>query len=328
MAASATVAVGGAETSSVLITSRIATMVSSPTKASPDAAAREALLAWFWVEGSGYPWRATRDPYAVLVSEFMLQQTQATSVAEALPPFHRRFPDVRALARATPADVLRAWQGLGYNRRAVHLHRAARAIVERYAGQVPADPASLGSLPGVGPYTAAAVASIAFGVPVAAVDTNVRRVVARLALGREPLDVPAAAVEGAASSWLDPDAPGAWNQGLMDLGRFVCRPVPRCPACPLAAECRSRARGRVATGRVYGRRAAAPESFRGSMRQVRGGLVRELARRSAAVGPATLAAGLGLSRERVDAAAAALEREGLVEITPSGRLRLRTSERG
>ncbi len=325
MAASATVADGGTDTSSVLITSRIATMAPSRLKASPDEAAREALLAWFRTEGPRYPWRETRDPYAVLVSEFMLQQTQAARVAVALPRFLRRFPDVRALARATPADVLRAWQGLGYNRRAVHLHRAARAIVERHEDRVPADLASLGSLPGIGPYTAAAVASIAFGVPVAAVDTNVRRVIGRLALAHEPADAPAAAIERAASMWLDPDAPGAWNQAVMDLGRFVCRPVPRCQACPLAMACRSRASGRIPTRRATRRRVAHSEAFAGSTRQVRGGIVRELARRSSPVGLPTIAAALGLPRERVNRAVAALEREGLIEVTPSGRLRLRTA---
>ena len=282
------------------------------------AEAREALLVWFHTTGPVYPWRETeRDPYAVLVSEVMLQQTQASRVVEVFPPFLRRFPDVVTLANAGRADVIRAWSGLGYNRRAVALHRAAREIVADHGGVVPVDPAVLRELPGVGPYTAAAVASIAHGVPVAAIDTNVRKVIARAAFGVEPDEVGAADLARAAAMWLAPDAPGAWNQAVMNLGRQVCRPVPRCDACPLSTACRFRLSGRP--GRGSGRRQPA---FEGSTRQLRGGIIRELTARSQAIPVGVLATALGQPTRRVRTGADALAGEGLIERTPSGRLRL------
>ncbi len=279
--------------------------------------AREALLAWFRANDPGYPWRRMHDPYAVLVSEIMLQQTQASRVAEAFPAFMQRFPDVRALAAASRADVLRAWGGLGYARRAASLQDAARSIVRDTGGEVPSDVSTLLALPGIGPYTASAVASIAFGVSVAAVDTNVRKVMARLAFGREPDEVPAADVVAAAARWLLREAPGDWNQAVMDLGRAVCLPVPRCEACPLARACRFRANGRA--GRRSGR---SQPAFEGSMRQARGGVLRELRGRDRAATIRTIAAALGYAMPRVDLAVDALERDGLVERTGSGRIRL------
>lgn len=285
-------------------------------KASPDPAAREALLGWFRAEGPAYPWRSDPSPYVVLVSEFMLQQTQAPRVAEALPAFLGRFPDVRALARATPADVIRAWQGLGYNRRAVRLHQAARAIVERHDGRVPDDPKELLDLPGVGPYTAAAVASIAYGIPVAAIDTNVRRVVARLALGGEPGELAKRDIEHAADAWVAREDPGAWNQAVMDLGRFVCRSVPRCEACPLERSCRyvggDRARAVASRG---------GERFEGSRRQLRGRIVSEL-RSAPSVDVTDLARELGRPEGEMRAVVDGLERDGLVETLGRGRIRL------
>jgi A/G-specific adenine glycosylase len=257
------------------------------------------------------------DPYAVLVSEIMLQQTQASRVAEAFPAFMQRFPDVRTLATASRAAVLRAWGGLGYVRRAASLQDAARSIVHDLGGEVPSDLPTLLALPGIGPYTASAVASIAFGTPVAAVDTNVRKVMARLAFGCEPDELPAADVAAAASTWLSRDAPGDWNQAVMDLGREVCRPTPRCDVCPLVAACRFRANGRA--GRRSGRRQPV---FEGSMRQARGGVLRELRGRDRAATIRTIARALGYAGTRVDLAVDALERDGLVERTDSGRIRL------
>jgi A/G-specific adenine glycosylase len=193
----------------------------------------------------------------------MLQQTQAARVVPAYGRFLELFPTVEALARASRADVVRAWAGLGYNRRAVALSEAARAIVRDYGGRVPSRPGVLKRLPGVGPYTAAAVASFAFGVAVAAVDTNVRRVVARARLGREPSDLPARAVEEEAERWLDRRHPDEWNQALMDLGRAVCRPRPMCAECPLAATCRFR---RVAPMTGASRRQSEPFEGTGSGR--------------------------------------------------------------
>lgn len=292
-------------------------MVPLPNEPSRRRRAREALLSWFRANDPGYPWRRARDAYAVLVSEVMLQQTQASRVAEAFPAFTQRFPDPGSLAAASRADVLRAWGGLGYARRAAALHEATRCVVRDHGGEVPSDLASLVALPGIGPYTAAAVASIAYGVPVAAVDTNVRKVMARLAFGCEPDEVSGADVADAAARWLPREAPGDWNQAVMNLGREVCRPTPRCDVCPLAEACRFCASGRA--GRRSGRRQPA---FEGSMRQARGGVLRELRRRDRAATIHGIAAALGFPVPRVDLAVDALERDGLVQRTGSGRVRL------
>ncbi|MGH2597405.1 MAG: A/G-specific adenine glycosylase [Actinomycetota bacterium] len=284
--------------------------------------AQAALLAWFRADGPAYPWRRTEDdPYAVLVSEVMLQQTQAGRVVQAFPTFLERFPDVGALAAASRADVLRAWGGLGYPRRAAALQDAARIIIRDLDGSVPGDVRSLQELPGVGPYTAAAVASIAFGEPIPAIDTNARKVMARLALGLEPHEASSADISGAAARWLSRDAPGDWNQAVMNLGREVCRPTPRCDVCPLADVCRFHASGR-ATERGSRRSGRSQPAFEGSMRQVRGGVLRELRGRDRAATIGTIAAALSLPVTRVDGAVDALESDGLLERTSSGRIRL------
>lgn len=173
----------------------------------------ELLLAWFQVHGRDLPWRHTRDPYSILVSEVMLQQTQVERVVPRYVQWLERWPTAEALAAASPADVIRAWQGLGYNRRGLNLHRAAQQI-ERDGW-----PDDLTQLPGVGPYTAAAVASFAFGREVLPVDTNVRR------------------IQDRAGHTFSPRS----GQALMDLGATVCLArVPRCARCPLANGCPSR----------------------------------------------------------------------------------------
>lgn len=175
----------------------------------------ELLLAWFSRNGRDLPWRRTRDPYAVLVSEVMLQQTQVERVIPCYLAWLERWPTAEALAAAPIADVIRAWQGLGYNRRGVNLHRAARRVAAH------GWPDDLEELPGVGPYTAAAVSSFAFGRPVLPVDTNIRRVQERTGHEFSP----------------------AAGQALMDLGATVCLArIPRCAVCPLAAGCPSRGR--------------------------------------------------------------------------------------
>ena len=202
-------------------------------------AARKALLDWYRPRARAYPWRRGRpNAYRTLVSELMLQQTQAPRVVPIFEAFVGVFPTVRALAGASRADVLRAWAGLGYNRRAVSLHRAAQAVVAEHGGRVPTDRADLQRLPGVGPYTAAAIASIAGGEPVAAIDVNARRIVARVAYGRDAASVSTVDIDATAATWVDRTDPGAWNQALMDLGREHCRAVPRCEGCPLAGACR------------------------------------------------------------------------------------------
>ena len=203
---------------------------------------RELLLAWFREHGRDLPWRRTRDPYAILVSEVMLQQTQAARVVPRWQAWLERWPSAEALAAASTADVIREWQGLGYNRRAVALQRAARVVAER------GWPDDLTALPGVGPYTADAVACFAFGRPVLPLDVNVRRVCERTG---EAFD------HGCA-------------QALMDLGASVCiARVPRCGECPLASGCRSRGR------RFEPLRRQGP--FEGSFRQRRAATLRLVA---------------------------------------------------
>jgi A/G-specific adenine glycosylase len=233
----------------------------------------------------------------------MLQQTQAGRVEPTFIAFMRRFPTLRALAAADRADVLRAWAGLGYNRRAVSLHRAARVVMQEHRGRVPVEPSALRALPGVGPYTAAAVASIAGGVPVAATDVNVRRIIARVSGAGD-----APAVDAIAEAWLDRSDPGAWNQALMDIGRAHCRAIPRCDGCPFARWCLWRSSGEAPTSPANRRQGP----FEGSMRQVRGRIVDSLRGRSHA-GSAALARSLGLPIDRVTTALDGLVRDGVVQ---------------
>ena len=211
------------------------------------AAARAALAAWYRARRRSLPWREDPAPYRVWVSEIMLQQTQ---VATALPYFERfiaAFPTVADLAAADLQAVLTQWSGLGYYRRARHLHAAARAVVADHAGALPRDPAALATLPGVGRYTAAAIASIAYGVPVAVLDGNVARVLARLVAEERPIDTgPAQRDQWAlAEALLDRADPSTHNQAMMELGALVCAPkAPACPSCPLAPACAARREGR------------------------------------------------------------------------------------
>jgi A/G-specific adenine glycosylase len=283
-----------------------------------------AVLEWYGPRRRMYPWRSAKaDPYRVLVSEVMLQQTQVARVVPAFGEFLRRFPTIRSLAAAPRRDVLQAWSDLGYNRRAVNLSEAARMIVRSHDGRIPAAPETLRSLPGVGPYTAAAVASLAFGVPAPAVDTNAARVVARARLGAEAHEVRRTTLEAAAAGWLDRGDPGAWNQALMDLGREVCRPVPRCGTCPLSGACRFRLEGREA---LPARRPHSP--FHGSIRQVRGAIIRTLRDRSSA-SLGMLVRQTGEPAERVAEAVRTLAGDRLLEASvaamagrPRGRVRL------
>ena len=206
-----------------------------------------ALLAWYGAVARDLPWRRTRDPYAIWVSEIMLQQTQ---VATVIPYFERwmaRFPDVAALAAAPEDVVLKHWEGLGYYSRARHLQAAARLVVAHHGGRVPDAWEAVRRLPGIGDYTAGAVLSIAFGQALPAVDGNVLRVMSRLALVRDDVTRPATkkAITGLAGALLSGVAePGALNQALMELGATVCTPArPRCDQCPVAGHCRAFAAG-------------------------------------------------------------------------------------
>jgi A/G-specific adenine glycosylase len=290
------------------------------------ADARAAVLAWFDARGRTLSFRASRDPYAILVSEVMAQQTQISRVVEAWARFLERFPTVDVLAGASPADVIRAWQGMGYNRRALNLQRAARMIVDVHGGRVPDDVATLECLPGVGPYTARAVASIAFGRTVGAVDTNVRRVLGR-ALAGSADGVPTASwTQAAADASVDPDRPADWTHAVMDIGATLCRPrAPLCEGCPLRTWCRFAAAGRPGphpTTTTTPRRSAAVP-FDTTTRWLRGRIVDQLraahgstwTTMGAPIGPHDAAA--------VGSALSALARDGVVELAPDTSLRAR-----
>lgn len=208
------------------------------------AAFRRRLLAWYTRHRRALPWRGLTDPYAVLVSEIMLQQTQVVRVREYFPGFLRRYPTVEELAAAPDDAVRESWAGLGYYARARNLHSAARQITADHGGTVPRDPEVLRRLPGIGRYTAGAVASIAYGDPVAAVDTNVARVLSRVfrVRGAAKSARRERTLWALAAALLPPRRAGDWNQALMDLGATVCLARrPRCAICPLGAVCASRA---------------------------------------------------------------------------------------
>jgi A/G-specific adenine glycosylase len=208
---------------------------------------RAALLAFYRRRGRDLPWRRTTDPYAVWVSEIMLQQTQVETVRPRFSAFMRQFPDVASLARVPEASVCEAWAGLGYYRRARHLHRAARVVVDEHGGKLPSTRGELGRLPGIGDYTAAAVASIAFGERVPAVDGNLVRVLARVFALPGRVGDPALlqAVRLHAEALVDCGRPGDVNQALMDVGAMVCRPAgPACASCPLRGPCQAHREGR------------------------------------------------------------------------------------
>jgi A/G-specific adenine glycosylase len=204
------------------------------------------LTTWYESRKRDLPWRKTRDPYAIWVSEVMLQQTQVKTVLGYYERWMQRFPTLSALAAADDADVLHAWQGLGYYSRARRLLSGARAVVAHHAGQLPRDPAALLALPGIGPYSAGAIASIAFGLPEPIVDGNVVRVLCRIfALRGDPAKAPLKQELWRRARELVPaDKPSEFNQSLMELGATICTPTsPRCPECPVAPHCRGLALG-------------------------------------------------------------------------------------
>ena len=278
----------------------------------PDAA-KQAILAWFDVRGRRLAFRRTTDPYAVLVSETMAQQTQAARAAVRWERFMTRFPTVGSLAAATPADVLREWQGLGYDRRGLALWRAAVIIRDDHGGRVPDSIEALEALPGVGPYTARALMAIAYGRAVGAVDVNVRRVLGRLVSGAADA-LPARALQAVADRAVPADRAAAWTHALMDLGATVCRPrAPRCDHCPVRVWCRYVAIGNATTppvARHWGPRRPFPTTNR----WLRG---RILDRLRAAPDHAwvELDAAIGThDLQRVRAAAMAMAGDGLVEL--------------
>ena len=276
---------------------------------------RRAILDWYATEHRDFPWRRTNDPYAVLVSEVMLQQTQASRVAERFPVFLERFPTAAALAAAPDAEVLAAWSGLGYNRRAIALKRAAEEVAR---SGWPATPAELERLPGIGPYTARAIASLALGTPVGVVDTNVRRWLVRR-FGLDPVGADgspgalqrlADGLASASSGPIDAREAAAWTHASMELGGGICTARrPRCDACPIASGCPSR-------GRARGVPVLRQAPYASSSRARRGAILRLLASAPGHELPeADLRAALRALPEgdaQISTAQASLEREELV----------------
>jgi A/G-specific adenine glycosylase len=291
-----------------------------------------AVLGWYAANGRDLAFRRTIDPWAILVAEVMAQQTQAARAAERWTRFMAQFPTPAALAAVSPATVIRAWRGLGYNRRAIALRIAAVRIVAEHDGRVPNDLEALEGLPGVGPYTARAVLAFAFGRPVAPLDTNVRRVLDR---AFRPTPPSTRATQAFADTFVPITDGAAWSHALMDLGAMVCGPgEPRCEGCPLQTWCRTSrvGAGRAASGAPQGRQPARPSAraatpFPATTRWLRGRILDRL--RDAPDGAWVLFdEPIGChSQPAVAAQLVTLSRDGLLEL-PAGlptRARLVTS---
>ena len=284
----------------------------------PAAPINTALFAWSATHGRHLPLRDVADPWRILVAEVMSQQTQFTRALSRAESFCAIFPTPAVLAAAAPADAIRAWAGLGYNRRAVALHRAARQIVELHDGHVPATVDTLDALPGVGPYTARAVAAQAFGLAVGPVDVNIARVLIRL-LGRRPS---ARELQARADGLIDPERPGRWVHAMMDLAGLVCLPrvAPHCAECPLRDWCRS---ADLVTSTPT--TSSSPPPFVATRRWLRGILIREL-RAVPADRWVVIAGARGLHDEAaVQAALVGLCRDGLLDRDDVGAVRLARS---
>jgi A/G-specific adenine glycosylase len=256
------------------------------------------------------PWSSESDPWAILVSEVMLQQTQVARVIPAWLNFLELFPTPQACATAPLADILRAWQGMGFARRARNLQLAAQVIVENFDGAVPSTAESLRTLPGVGAYTANAVASFAFREPVAVLDTNVGRVVAR-AIANETLSPRRA--QAVATELLGGSDSAQWNQLMLDLGAQFCRAKPLCETCPVASACVWRQAGGPDPATGSGGVSTPQTRFDGSFRQQRGLVLRYLADRSMTRG--VLVRQAGIDSGRLHAVLDGLLRDGLIERT-------------
>jgi A/G-specific adenine glycosylase len=265
----------------------------------PPAMLRRRILAWYRRSGRDLPWRRTRDPYRVLVSEVMLQQTQVSRAQPAYRRFLRRFPTLRALARASLGDVLREWSGLGYNRRARDLHGIARLHPVR----LPRTIADLDALPGVGAYTASAVACFALGQTAAFADTNIRRVLGRALLGHTATDREAVELDARFGSRR---MSARWHHALMDIGATICTAKrPRCDVCPVRAICSYRG--------IEKRSPRKQSPFGVSDRRVRGAIVRHLATSTRRVTLDSLRT--SINDARVPRLVLVLAQEGLVEVS-------------
>ncbi len=281
-----------------------------------------AVLGWWTEHGRELAWRATRDPWAILVSELMLQQTQVGRVEPKYTAFLAVFPTPAACASAPAGDVVRMWQGLGYNRRALNLHRTARMCVARHGGRLPATLDQLLALPGVGPYTARAVLAFAFERDVGVVDTNVSRVLSRV---RGEALAGAAEAQRVADAHVPAGAGWSWNQALFDLGATVCtKRAPACDRCPVATACCWARAGRPAPDPAVGAAGEArPQGpLAGSDREGRGRLVDALRSAPVAADRVPEAAGWPGDPARAARVVEALVGEGLVVRSADGSLRL------
>ncbi|MGH9274856.1 MAG: A/G-specific adenine glycosylase [Acidimicrobiales bacterium] len=269
-----------------------------------------AVLAWWDGRRRELPWRETRDPWAVLVCEVMAQQTQVARVAERWAPFLERFPTPAACAAAPTAEVLRWWSGLGYNRRALSLHRCAVAVVERHGGALPRTLIELLALPGIGPYTARAVLAFAFEEDAAAVDTNTARVLARW----EGRRLTAREAQAAADGALPTGRAWAWNQAMLDLGSLVCvRRAPDCVRCPAHPWCAWHEAGHAAPDPADGSAGVSGRQsrFEGSDRQGRGRLVEALRTRDVTTADLAMVMGWPDDPDRAERVAATVLGDGL-----------------
>ncbi len=276
----------------------------------------EPVVRWFTDAGRDLPWRRSRDPWLILVSELMLQQTQVARVAERLPRFLTRFPTVTACADAPSGDVIDEWKGLGYNRRAVNLHRSATIIRDEHGGAIPNELPALLALPGIGPYTARAVLAFAYELDVAVVDTNIARVLARS--GGEPLTARAAQQR---ADDLVPEGRGwIWNQAIMEVGALCCRPKPLCDDCPVALRCLWQQNGRPDPDPAVGSAGVSTKQsrFEGSDRQGRGRLVDALRAGVVADDQLEIVMGWPHDRPRAERVAMSLLEDGLAELTAHG----------
>ncbi len=285
----------------------------------PEAGPHAAVLNWGVGRLRPLPWRDTRDPWAVLVSEVMLQQTQVARVIPKWLAFLGEFPTPDTCASAPLGDVLRCWQGLGYPRRARNLHAAAVVIGHQLDGVFPDTLDGLRALPGVGPYTARAVLAFAFEADAAVVDTNVARVLARAAGKR----LTAGEAQALADSWLPAGDAWRWNQALLDLGATVCTPrAPACEVCPLEGRCRWRGADSSDPSIGSAGVSTAQARFEGSDRQVRGRLMKALGAGSVAPGELPAVAGLPDDRDRAVRLAHTLVADRLAVVDSDGRFHL------
>ena len=295
------------------------------------------LFLWYAEHGRAHlPWRKSRDPYTVVVSEFMLQQTQVDRVIASYERFIKIFPSFEKLAAAVRADVIREWKGLGYNLRAVRLHELAQAVVERHGGKMPSEEDALRALPGIGPYTAAAVRAFAFELDDVAIDVNVRRVVHRLHFGLEyPPKTNATQLDDVARQMLPRRRAHDWNSALMDLGATICTArSPQCRRCPLARSCVAAEHDAATIGQASQQRLSAkrrgPQAtlpFRQTRRYVRGRILDRLRELGPGEGlrPADLVAVMNGNGRRylLDEIVARMETDGLVVRDGAGSIRLR-----